>query len=106
MFRKWPLELITWSGAIIILSLSYPKTTGHFTLCPLENMGFLWCPGCGLGRSLSYLLHGELRLSLKQHWFGIPALAILICRILQLLNKFLLNLVSTNKIYHGKRSAH
>jgi hypothetical protein len=106
MHRKWPLELIIWTGAILVLGISYPKTVDHFTLCPIENLGFSWCPGCGLGRSISYLLHGDLRLSIDQHWFGIPALCILIFRIVQLLNKFVLNLMSTNKFYYGKRSAH
>lgn len=105
MLKRWPLELILWCGAIFILALSYPNATRHITLCPIENLGFSWCPGCGLGRSISYLLHGELILSWEQHWFGIPALGILIYRIVQLLNKFLLNLISTNKFFYGKRSA-
>ena len=106
MYRKWPLELIIWAGAILVLSISYPKTVDHFTLCPIENLGFSWCPGCVLGRSISYLLHGDFLLSFEQHWLGIPALCILIFRIVQLLNKFVLNLMSTNKFYYGKRSAH
>ncbi len=106
MLRKWPLELIIWTGAILILSVSYPQTVDHFTICPLENMGFFVCPGCGLGRSISYFLHGDLKLSIEHHWFGIPALCILIYRIVQLLNKFVLNLMSTNKFYYGKKSAH
>jgi hypothetical protein len=106
MQKRWPIELIIWSGAIFILAVSYPKTINHFTLCPLESLGLPWCPGRGLGRSISYLLHGEIELSVTQHWFGIPALGILIYRIVQLLNKFLLNLMSTNKLFYGKRSAH
>lgn len=106
MLRKWPLELIVWVGAITIFSVSYPKTINHFTLCPIENLGFLWCPGCGLGRSISYLLHGDLKLSVEQHWFGIPAFCILIFRIVQLFKKFALNLMSINKLYYEKRSAH
>lgn len=106
MLKKWPLELIIWSGAIFMLSISYPKVVNHFTFCPIENLGFSWCPGCGLGRSISYFLHGELRLSLEHHWFGIPAFCILIFRIVQLFKKFALNLMSTNSFYYGKRSAH
>ncbi len=106
MLRNLPLELIIWSGAILVLAISYPKTIDHFTLCPIENLGFSWCPGCGLGRSISFFLHGEFKLSFDQHWFGIPAFGILIFRIVQLLNKFVLNLMSTNKFYYGKRSAH
>ncbi len=105
MQKRLPIELIVWLTAILVLGISYPKTADHFTLCPIENLGFSWCPGCGLGRSISYLLHGELKLSVNQHWFGIPALGILIFRIVQLLNKFHLNLLSTNKLNYGKRSA-
>ncbi|MHB1177626.1 MAG: DUF2752 domain-containing protein [Daejeonella sp.] len=104
MVNKWPIELAIWSAALLVLGISYPNTISHFTLCPIENLGFSWCPGCGLGRSISYLLRGEIKLSVNQHWFGIPALGILIFRIVQLLNKFHLNLVSTNKCNYGKRS--
>ncbi|WP_411274104.1 DUF2752 domain-containing protein [Daejeonella sp.] len=106
MLSKWPLEFIIWTAAILTLSISYPKSVNHFTLCPIENLVFLWCPGCGLGRSISYFLHGDVRLSLEHHWFGIPATGILIFRIVQLFNKFVLNLMSTTKLYNGKRSAH
>lgn len=92
---KWPLELSVWSVSLIILGISYPREINHFTICPLDNLGFTWCPGCGLGRSISYFLHGDIRLSLRSHWFGIPALCILIFRIVQLFNKFLLNLLCT-----------
>lgn len=105
MIKRFPLELCIWSGALIVLALSYPGAK-HFTLCPMANLGIHWCPGCGLGRSLSYLLQGEIRLSWDQHWFGIPALSILIYRILQLLNKFVLNLMKPNRIYYGQRSAY
>lgn len=106
MLRNWPWELLIWTGAILLFSISYPQPANHFTLCPIDNLGFSWCPGCGLGRSISYFLHGDLILSIRQHWFGIPATGILIFRIVQLLNKFALNLMSTKNIYDGKRSAH
>ena len=104
MRTKRPIELIIWSAALLMLGISYPNKVSHFTLCPIENLGFTWCPGCGLGRSISYLLHGEIKLAVDQHWFCIPAFGILIFRIVQLLNKFHLNLLSTNKFNYGKRS--
>lgn len=106
MLRKWPLELIIWTVAFLMLSISYPKTVNHFTLCPISNLGFVWCPGCGLGRSISYFLHGDIRLSLEHHWFGIPGTGILFFRIVQLLNKFVINLMSINSLYDGKRTTH
>lgn len=103
MFSKWPLELIIWSAGLLLLAFSCPDSD-HFTLCPLANAGISWCPGCGLGRSVSYLLHGELERSLNQHWFGIPAFIILIHRVMRLLNKFLLNLEISSPFHYGKRS--
>ena len=79
-----PFELLFWIGALLMLgSTGAQEVAGqeHLSLCPLANLGFSWCPGCGLGRSLSYLLHGNFQESVQMHWFGIPALLILLYRI-------------------------
>jgi len=44
-------------------------------------MGFTWCPGCGLGHSISFLFHGDIKSSFHAHWLGIPALIIIVYRI-------------------------
>ncbi|WP_308379142.1 DUF2752 domain-containing protein [Parapedobacter tibetensis] len=77
---KLPIELACWVLALVLLYFSNPHAH-HFSLCPLENAGFTWCPGCGLGRSITLLMHGELKASLSMHWLGIPALLIIIHRI-------------------------
>lgn len=82
--RYISVELIFWVAAIIALAMANPQEH-HFTLCPLANLGFDWCPGCGLGRSISALLKGDIYASFNYHWFGIPALLIIIYRIYQLL---------------------
>ena len=77
-------ELLFWLTALLLLAtISQPQEAGHqeFSFCPLANMGITWCPGCGIGRSLSHLLHGHISESLRMHWFGIPALLILLSRI-------------------------
>ncbi|MHA4893759.1 DUF2752 domain-containing protein [Pedobacter sp. PWIIR3] len=87
MLSYIPLELLFWVVALTLLALAQPVPAGqedHFTLCPLAAMGFDWCPGCGIGRSITQLLHGNLSDSLKLHWFGIPALLILLYRIMVL----------------------
>jgi hypothetical protein len=48
-------------------------------------MGFKYCPGCGLGHSISYFLHGEVTRSLQTHPLGIIATVILVSRIFSLL---------------------
>jgi hypothetical protein len=91
MNPKIPVELFIWLGTLTLLALSNPSEH-HYTLCPLDNFGFPWCPGCGLGRSISSLLHFDWRGSIQYHWFGIPAFAILLNRMWQLSQKFILNL--------------
>jgi hypothetical protein len=77
-------ELVFWVLALIALAVSNPAAPGHFTLCPLSLLGFTWCPGCGLGHSIAFLFHGDIKSSFHAHWLGIPALIILLYRIYQL----------------------
>lgn len=83
-----PLELIIWIGALVLLATAEPHEHGsihHFTLCPLANIGVDWCPGCGIGRAITHLFHGNLTESFAHHWFGIPALMIISYRIIALI---------------------
>lgn len=81
--KSIPLELVFWVLALVLLATTSPGAD-HFSLCPLANLGITWCPGCGLGRSIIALLHGDVNGSLTQHWFGIPALLLIGYRIYQL----------------------
>ncbi len=73
-------EFIVWVSALVWLAWSDPTIETHFTLCPLRNLGIEWCPGCGLGRAISYALHGNLAGSIQYHLLGIPAIVILAAR--------------------------
>ena len=82
-----PVELIFWIAALVLLAAADPaqhQEGKHFTFCPLATIGLSWCPGCGLGRSITQLFHGELRESLHYHWLGIPAVLIIGYRIIVL----------------------
>jgi hypothetical protein len=88
ILAKIPLELLFWMSALLMLGSAGMVTEAgadHFTLCPLANLGFSWCPGCGIGRAIGHLLHGELIESFKYHWFGLPALLIICYRIYTLM---------------------
>jgi len=88
MLSRIPLELVFWITALVLLGFAKPEVHGHehhFTLCPLANIGVDWCPGCGIGRALTQLLHGNIAESIKLHWFGIPALLIILYRIVILI---------------------
>ncbi|WP_410688354.1 DUF2752 domain-containing protein [Chitinophaga filiformis] len=78
------IELIMWPTALLLLFFMHPSPTGEASLCILKRIGIPWCPGCGLGHSIHYLLHGEWRASLKSHPLGPFALLILTYRTFQL----------------------
>lgn len=94
-----PLELILWVTAILLLAAADPADHfhgNHFSLCPLANLGFTGCPGCGLGRAIIQLLHGNVAQSIHFHWVGIPALLIIGYRI------FILSRYEMKKIFNKK----
>jgi hypothetical protein len=80
VFRKY-FELAFWAAALIALAIANPTDQSHFSLCPLKLMGITWCPGCGLGHSISFLFHGDIKDSFHAHWLGIPALGMILYRI-------------------------
>ncbi|MFD1628902.1 DUF2752 domain-containing protein [Pseudopedobacter beijingensis] len=74
-------------------------TEEHISLCPIHQLGFSFCPGCGLGRSIHYLMHGQWSLSWKMHPLGFFAFFVIISRICTLTKKtFLQTKFKTN---HG-----
>lgn len=79
-----PLEAAIWMGGLILLALT-DSALEHVGICPLSRLGLDFCPGCGLGRSVSLLLHGDIAGSLSIHPLGIPAALILTGRVLVLL---------------------
>jgi len=77
-------ELVFWVAALIALAMTDPAGKVHFSLCPLKAMGITWCPGCGLGHSISWLFRGDIGNSWHAHWLGIPALGVILYRIYDL----------------------
>lgn len=89
MLKRIPVELLVWVTGLLLLA--FMETGGHFTLCPLKNAGWDFCPGCGLGRSISLLFKGDLTASLEVHPLGIFAVIILSFRILNLTKHYFQN---------------
>ena len=77
-------EIIFWAAAILALFACNPSVQAHYSFCLLNNLGFKFCPGCGLGHSISWLLHGNLTASFKAHPLGILAVPIILFRIITL----------------------
>lgn len=80
-YRK---EAFIWIAVLVFLALSNPAVH-HYTLCPLENLGISFCPGCGLGRSIGYFFRLEIASSFIAHPLGIPAVFLLIYRSVKIL---------------------
>jgi hypothetical protein len=74
-----------WMAGLLYLMLINPYDIHHFTFCPLKNLGFNFCPGCGLGLSISKIFHFDFIGSFETHPLGMPALIIISNRIYVLL---------------------
>ncbi|HET7179898.1 MAG TPA: DUF2752 domain-containing protein [Chryseosolibacter sp.] len=85
--RRFPFEALCWAAGLLSLALLNP-TTGHFSICPLKNLGFDFCPGCGLGTAISFLFHGDLTASFHAHPLGIFAVVVLSFRIIDLTQQY------------------
>lgn len=77
------LELVCWSGALILLFFM-PVESAEPSLCLFRFIGFNSCPGCGIGHAIHYALHFDLVASFHEHLFGLPAVLIILYRIKQL----------------------
>jgi hypothetical protein len=88
-FRNIPFEAIIWFAALLSLAITNVDSHPHFTLCPLALAGFDWCPGCGLGRSISLFFHGKLSDSFAMHPLGVFAAFVLSVRIVKLSRQFI-----------------
>lgn len=80
-------ELSVWIAALLALSLMNPATSEHYSLCVFRWFGLSFCPGCGLGHSISWLFHGDIARSFNEHPLGIFAVIILLQRIYILIKK-------------------
>ncbi|RZK49067.1 MAG: DUF2752 domain-containing protein [Pedobacter sp.] len=100
--KRWPIELLFWMAALGALAMTNLESP-HYSLCPIANMGWDWCPGCGIGRAIAALMQGQIRQSFEFHVLGIPALILIIHRIWDLGKQFLnrkKNLINYRRINH------
>ena len=80
------LEASAWIVGLFYLAVINLPSVEHFTICPFANLGIDFCPGCGLGNSISFLFRGDLASSFHSHPLGIFALVIIIFRIISIIN--------------------
>ncbi|KAF0142306.1 MAG: hypothetical protein FD122_660 [Stygiobacter sp.] len=93
-------EALFWSAGLIYLLFINPYESSHFTVCPYKNLGIEFCPGCGLGKSISFFYHGDFLHSFNTHPLGIIAFVIIAVRIVYLIrNKYFNN--KQNEVMYG-----
>ena len=97
-------EEFVWGVGLLSLALIDPTNEQHWTLCPIKFLGWDWCPGCGLGRSISFLFRGDVQSSFEAHPLGIIALLILLVRIIQLLRFRYATFVNHQALTHERIS--
>jgi len=94
LFRKY-FELSAWITALVLLASMDPNNSTHYSFCIFKFFGISFCPGCGLGHSISYLFHGNISASFSAHPLGIFALAVILWRIFQLSKLHLFSHIQT-----------
>jgi hypothetical protein len=90
LFRKY-FEILAFSVGLILLALMDPNAAAGPDLCLFEQLGISFCPGDGLGHSISYIFRGDFSNALKANMLGPLAVVILSSRIVYLISKNLKN---------------
>ena len=87
--RRWwrdgRAEAALWSVGLLLMATMEPEGPHLFSLCPLDALGFSFCPGCGLGHAVAYVARGDVMASVQAHPLGIPAVLILGAHVWRLL---------------------
>ena len=77
-------EAAIWVAALVVLALGNPNSDFHFTIFWPYYVWGIKSPGYGLGHSISYLFRGNVISAIETHILGIPAVAIILWRVITL----------------------
>lgn len=80
-------EIAAFSIGLFLLALMDPYSANGPGLCLLENLGFQYCPGDGLGHSISFLFRAEIYKAMEANLLGPFALIIITGRIIYLFSQ-------------------
>lgn len=73
-------EWIALISGLLLMILLDPFTQAP-SICPLDRLGFDFCPGCGLGKSIAFAARGNVSASFQSHPLGLFAILVIISRI-------------------------
>ena len=68
---------------LLVLAFVDPRTARYAPICPLHATTGLHCPGCGTGRALHALVHGDLPLALRLNALTVAAIPVFLALTLQ-----------------------
>lgn len=85
IISSFGFEATVWISGLLFLALINNPADLHFTICPLAYFGWEFCPGCGLGNSVTYLFQGDFIGSFYSHPLGLLTVIILLIRIIHLI---------------------
>ena len=68
---------------LLVLVFVDPRTARYAPICPLHATTGLHCPGCGTGRALHALVHGDLPLALRLNALTVAAIPVFLALALQ-----------------------
>lgn len=94
-------EALLWTVGLVYLIFVNPYKVQQFSFCPYHNLGITFCPGCGLGRSISFFYHGDFLHSITTHPLGIIAFFIILIRIIVLAKRMYTNYQKTKEVVYG-----
>ena len=84
LLRYVDREAVIWVAALVVLALGNPNSDFHFTIFWPYYVWGIKSPGYGLGHSISYLFRGDVISAIETHILGIPAVAIILWRVITL----------------------
>lgn len=95
IFKKH-IEWVVFSMGLVALAAMDPANAG-ISFCIFEQLGIDFCPGEGLGHSISYTFRAEFEAALKAHLMGPLAIIILGMRIIHNWKTLFINYQHKNK---------
>ena len=88
--NRGKVEALFWFSGLLAIAVGDPHSEGLFSVCPFDAVGswvgLSFCPGCGLGHAVGFLVRGQLAESLTAHPLAIPAVLTLTLHIRRLLS--------------------
>ncbi len=100
ILKKLDFEAVFWLTAFAYLAFINPYAPKHLDFCLFSLVGIENCPGCGLGKSISMIFHGDFAGSFNAHPLGIPAIILIVKRIYKLI-KNKIHLTKEMEVYSG-----